>query len=41
MKDSPPVEAQDEEHVENAERSRRHDGEIDCKNLVSLDDGRN
>jgi hypothetical protein len=36
MKDSPPVEAQDEEHVENAERRRRHDGEIDCKNLVQV-----
>ena len=34
MKDSPPLKAHDEEYVENAERRRRHDGEIGCKNVA-------
>ncbi len=34
MKNSPPLEAQDKEHVENAKRRRGDDSEINCKGLV-------
>ncbi len=36
MKDPSPIKAEDKEHVENAERRRGHDGEIDRKNLVQV-----
>ncbi len=36
VKDSPPLKAQDEEHVENAKRRSGHDGEVNCKGLVQM-----
>jgi len=36
LKDSSPLEAQDEEHVENAKRRRGHDSKINCKGLVQV-----
>ncbi len=36
VKNSPPLKAQDEERVENVERRRGHDGEVNRKRLVQM-----
>ena len=36
VKNSPPLEAQDEEHIDDAKRRSGHDSEINCKGLVQM-----